>query len=496
MITYDIIGGADAALFQIDAATGALSFKSAPDFQAPADKGGDNVYDVIVRAFDGAQSDTQAIAVTVTPEGLFTERSDTVDFTALTPGKIDRLHQVGSKGLYDALSGDDTVTLPNIAGYQLAAGIAWDPSQTFHGGFGDDKVFGGDGADIIDGGQGRDLLVGGAGNDQLIGSSGDDKLQGGDGNDVLIGGSGNDLLGGGAGNDSFDGSGPNGIDTITYADAASAVRVKLYSSYLQDTWGAGLDRFDDAFENLIGSAFNDRLYGNALANDIVGGLGDDYLDGRAGADHMAGGKGKDTYIVDNPGDAAVERPGEGRDTVISTIDWTLGANLERLVLKGNAALNGTGNAGDDRIDGNAANNVLTGLAGADRLYGDGGADRLIGGAGRDLLTGGAGADTFVFDTREPSVSCDVIADFGSGTDRIELSATAFAALTGSGGVLDAGTFRVGTHAMSADEHLIYDANTGALYYDPDGIGGQAQIKIAVLLGHPDLLASDIGLVSI
>jgi hypothetical protein len=64
-LTYSITGGADAALFQIDAATGALSFKSAPDFEIPADAGGDNVYDVVVQVSDGSLNDAQAIAVSV-----------------------------------------------------------------------------------------------------------------------------------------------------------------------------------------------------------------------------------------------------------------------------------------------------------------------------------------------------------------------------------------------------------------------------------------------
>ena len=67
LITYSIVGGADAARFTIDAATGALAFATAPDHEAPADAGGDNVYDVIVQASDGTLLDTQAIAVTVTP---------------------------------------------------------------------------------------------------------------------------------------------------------------------------------------------------------------------------------------------------------------------------------------------------------------------------------------------------------------------------------------------------------------------------------------------
>jgi len=65
-LTYSITGGADAAKFTINATTGALSFVSAPDAEAPTDAGANNVYDVQVEVSDGTNADTQAIAVTVT----------------------------------------------------------------------------------------------------------------------------------------------------------------------------------------------------------------------------------------------------------------------------------------------------------------------------------------------------------------------------------------------------------------------------------------------
>uniref|UniRef100_UPI002493FE86 malectin domain-containing carbohydrate-binding protein n=1 Tax=Ruegeria atlantica TaxID=81569 RepID=UPI002493FE86 len=64
-IQFTIVGGADASLFAIDATSGALSFVNAPDFEAPADAGGDNIYNVTVSAFDGTNTVTQDIAVTV-----------------------------------------------------------------------------------------------------------------------------------------------------------------------------------------------------------------------------------------------------------------------------------------------------------------------------------------------------------------------------------------------------------------------------------------------
>ncbi|WP_284190053.1 cadherin domain-containing protein, partial [Zoogloea oryzae] len=65
--SYSIVGGADAAKFTINASTGALSFVTAPDYEAPTDSGGNNVYDVTVQVSDGTLTSTQAIAVTVTP---------------------------------------------------------------------------------------------------------------------------------------------------------------------------------------------------------------------------------------------------------------------------------------------------------------------------------------------------------------------------------------------------------------------------------------------
>ena len=70
-LVYSISGGADASRFTIDGTTGVLRFITAPDFEARLDAGGNNVYDVIVQVSDGALTDTQSLAVTVTDVNEF-----------------------------------------------------------------------------------------------------------------------------------------------------------------------------------------------------------------------------------------------------------------------------------------------------------------------------------------------------------------------------------------------------------------------------------------
>jgi hypothetical protein len=118
---------------------------------------------------------------------------------------------------------------------------------------------------------------------------------------------------------------------------------------------------------LNGGLGNDTLNGG-LDNDVLnGGIGKDILNGGIGIDTMTGGLGNDTYFIDNTGDVVTENSTLTTqiDTIKSSISYTLGANLENLILTGTAIINGTGNELKNTLIGNMAANTLTGGLGDD-----------------------------------------------------------------------------------------------------------------------------------
>jgi len=175
---------------------------------------------------------------------------------------------------------------------------------------GDDLFNGLGGNDFADGGAGNDNLNGGDGDDTLNGNAGDDSITGGDGEDTLTGGLGDDVIEGGAGADSIGGGAGN--DTASYASSDAGVNVSL----LDDTASGGHAEGDelDNIENLIGSAFDDTLAGDAGANVIEGGDGEDSITGGDGADTLSGGDGGDNDTI-NVGTAA----NNGRDGDVDVI---------------------------------------------------------------------------------------------------------------------------------------------------------------------------------
>jgi Ca2+-binding RTX toxin-like protein len=120
------------------------------------------------------------------------------------------------------------------------------------------------------------------------------------------------------------------------------------------------------------------------SNVWIGDAGDNRIDGSTGGDDMRGAGGNDTYTVNHSGDLVTEKPGEGSaDHVLSSITYTLTANVENLTLTGTRAINGYGNELANILTGNALVNVLKSAGGNDTLDGKEGADSMDGGDGND-----------------------------------------------------------------------------------------------------------------
>ncbi|MFC3080128.1 glycosyl hydrolase family 28-related protein [Phenylobacterium terrae] len=269
-------------------------------------------------------------------------------------------------------------------------------------------------------------LTGDAGNDTLFGMEGDDSLVGGQGADSLVGGAGLDTMAGGDGDDVYriDDVG----DVVNEADNVGAGGVDRVETTVS------IAALWNEVENvvLLGSA-NLNVTGNSGFNRIVGNAGNNVLDGGGGDDTLIGGLGDDTYVVNVTKDVVEELAGGGNDTVRSSVSYTLGANVENLVLTG-AALLGTGNELANRIIGNELANKLSGEAGADRLEGGLGDDSLSGGADADALLGGDGADTILGGDGHDNVwgghGGDKL-DGGAGFDYVRFDDQAYAGFTAS-----------------------------------------------------------------
>jgi len=228
---------------------------------------------------------------------------------------------------------------------------------------------------------------------------------------------------------------------------------------------------------LTGLAGNDVLVGGAGKDTLKGGAGADRLDGGTGADSLFGGSGNDKYVVDNSADVVSEGLTQGRDLIIASVSSTLGANVENMTLAGNGAINATGNALANTLVGNASNNVLRGYVGNDVLSGGLGDDVLAGGTGSDMLTGGLGKDVFLFDKPAGIGNVDRITDFDILSDRVALDASDFSSLAAGALAKSAFAANVAGTATTAGQFIVYETDTGKLFYDNNGnhSGGATQI---------------------
>lgn len=244
---------------------------------------------------------------------------------------------------------------------------------------------------------------------------------------------------------------------------------------------------------LFGENDADRMFGLA-GNDVIDARGgNDVLVGGTGQDRLKGGTGNDVFVLENGFDSVEDT--SGIDTITSTINRNLGnyPTVENLVLLGAAAVHGFGNASANVVTGNGAANALSGAAGNDTLNGGGGNDWLNGGVGNDRLAGGAGLDSFVLASAlNATTNVDTIVDFDVPLDTIRLDNAVMPGLGTTVGGLAPAKFRKNATGLAhdPDDRIIYETDSGRLFYDANGVAAGGAIEIARLAPNLPLSSAD------
>ncbi|MEO0883357.1 MAG: CHRD domain-containing protein [Pseudomonadota bacterium] len=334
------------------------------------------------------------------------EGTDTVLFSAGGAVTID----LDDNGDAVASVGDTVTSIENITG--SAAG--------------DDTISGNASSNVLNGNGGADTLIGEGGDDTFI-------------SDAL------DTIDGGTGIDTVDFSGISAANPTTGAftgvivdldvnSAGSAGTPSQDGGILTAPPAAGGTIIGDLtltdIENVVGTDFNDGLFGNNEVNILDGGAGDDVFHSFGGADFVNGGEGTDTVLFSAGGAVTIDLDDNG-DAVASVGDTV--TSIENI----------TGSAsGDDTISGNSSANVLNGNGGDDTLTGEGGADTFVEaeGSGADTVTDFATAED-VIDVNGHGLTAsaalalaaddgngNTVIDFGDG-DTLTLTGVASADLT-------------------------------------------------------------------
>ena len=197
--------------------------------------------------------------------------------------------------------------------------------------------------------------------------------------------------------------------------------------------------------------------------------------------------GKDTIVYNGSDGCKINLAiGQWSDLGL-TLTFPVAADQTDTVMIGPRSLieNATGGSGNDFIFGNGLANRLNGSGGGDSIFGYAGNDLLNGGPGRDVVRGGTGKDAFAFNKAIDAI--DSIRDFSVIDDTINLAKSIFG---GIGRTLSPSEFGTGNQANNAQQHIVYNAGTGALIFDRDGAGGDPGIQFATLGRNLALGAGD------
>ena len=457
-LSYSLTGGADQTLFNIDPDSGAVSFKSAPNFETPTDANHDNVYSVQVQVSDGTNLVTQNLSITInnvdeSPTNNSASTASIAENSAFVV-TVTGSDPEGHSPLFGITGGADQskFTLNFLTGALsfVSPPDFEHPTDANHDNVYAVQVTVSDGTHLVtqdisvtvtnvnetvtiplppNGGNFKTLFL----NGQLYLRSSLGKpliapVTLPSGADVILNGSnaadrltldrswsrftGSLTFNGNGGNDQLDArtvslgvtfNGGDGNDTFLGGRGDDTTN-----------GGAGLDSLsgNDGNDSLTGGDDNDKLFGGADGDILAGDAGADSLSGGDDDDSLSGGDANDTLT----GDA-------GNDTVAGDAgaDSINGGDDDDLLIGGTGNDSIDGGRGEDVIDGGDDNDNLKGFDGDDSIRGGNGNDTLSGGNGNDLLTGSAGNDSLLGDAGIDTLLGDDGNDKlngGSGTDTI------------------------------------------------------------------------------
>lgn len=336
----------------------------------------------------------------------------------------DELFYVGNGDIYGVsiVNGDETDN------YLYGGNLA----ERFYGMEGNDTIYAYGGDDVAEGGNGDDTIYGGDDNDDLAGGDGLDYVYGEAGDDVLRGDLGINYLTDTEGQNTFMLTGGlnivvgNSQSVINFSEASSGVVADLMMAVTNS--GAAEGDSYSGVDNITGSDFADRLFGDNESNILIGGDGNDALFGRNGDDIFIGGDGRDIFSGGNGFDT-VDYSGEGGAVTVDMMERIVASQAaegDRLY----SIESVIGTDFNDRIFGNNDDNLIEGGEGNDSLFGRNGNDVINGGDGDDLISAGAHDD---------------ILDGGAGNDRL---------YTGSG------SDSVVIHTANGGNDTVFDFMTG------------------------------------
>jgi Ca2+-binding RTX toxin-like protein len=434
------INGDDANLFNISSSTGVITFKTAPNFELPIDKNGDNIYDINVVASDGTNSTSKAVAITVaninetptnlalsatsinenvaanTPVGTFTttdvDLNDTFTYSLVTG--------TGSTNNSSFTISGNQLRIKTSPDFETKSSYSIRVRTTDAGGKFTEQELSININDL------NNTITGTDANETFSATKELDNINAAGGNDKIIATVANlqntEVFDGGNDTDTFFLSGGAANQTLTINLSQTNQWVSLSNSTLTNTTlsnfeninlgsfagsailtgsnganllitGVGNDTISggDGNDTLYGGAGNDTLNGEAGNDSLVGGIGADTLTGGDGNDNLNGGEGSDVLDGGAGNDFASYYASTNRVNVnLSNNFNNLGANPGDILIN-IEHLQGSATA-DSTLTGDANNNYLFSYDGNDNLNGNAGHDILSSGAGDDTLTGGDGND--------------------------------------------------------------------------------------------------------